>query len=30
MSEPSSVMLIFAAAGVMGCLAIIVLGYIRE
>ena len=30
MSDPSSVILVFAAAGVMGMLAIIVLGSIRD
>ena len=30
MNDPSSVVLVFAAAGVMGCLALLVLGYLRE
>jgi len=30
MNDPSSVVLIFAAGGIMGCLALLVLGYLRD
>jgi len=30
MNDPGSVVLIFAAGGIMGCLTLLVLAYIRE